>query len=198
MRKEKKKRSDDLWASFLSDVNGTTDSTSTSETASKKPEKEIKNKRNEIELKKQNEVQNDEGLKKIKVTEILEFAGEKIEVVKEVVADTEIEDHRIPKNINKPSSNLVNKFSKVPPLKRSSVGGLSSVLGQIGKKTKLSVLEKTKLDWDGFKKNEGLNEELKTFNKGKDGYLERQDFLQRTDVRQFEIEKSLRQTKRKY
>lgn len=74
--------------------------------------------------------------------------------------------------------------------------GLSSVLGQIGKKAKLSTLEKTKLDWNSFKKSEGIDEQLTTHNKGKEGYLERQDFFQRTDLRQFEIEKQLRQTKR--
>ncbi|XP_034479148.1 craniofacial development protein 1 [Drosophila innubila] len=75
-------------------------------------------------------------------------------------------------------------------------GGLGSLLNQLGKKKKLSVLEKSQQDWKSFKNDEGIDEELRTHNKGKDGYLERQDFLQRTDVRQFEIEKNLRQTRR--
>ncbi|KAL7736286.1 hypothetical protein ACLKA6_002955 [Drosophila palustris] len=75
-------------------------------------------------------------------------------------------------------------------------GGLGSLLNQLGKKKKMSVLEKSQQDWKTFKNDEGIDEELRTHNKGKDGYLERQDFLQRTDVRQFEIEKSLRQTRR--
>ncbi len=92
--------------------------------------------------------------------------------------------------------------------------------------------EKSKLDWDKFKKKEGIEEELQTHNKGKDGYvyilgveclchvtwqrkvrcrkicsflpnylelsfsftryIERQAFLNRTDVRQFEIERDIR------
>lgn len=54
---------------------------------------------------------------------------------------------------------------------RGRGGGLSSVLGQLGKKNKLSTLEKSKLDWDSFKKDEGISDDLQTFNKGKDGYV---------------------------
>ncbi|BFG03122.1 craniofacial development protein 1 [Drosophila madeirensis] len=81
--------------------------------------------------------------------------------------------------------------------KRSLKGdGVGSLLNQLCKKKKLSVLEKSQMDWKTFKTDEGINEELRTHNKGKDGYLERQDFLQRTDLRQFEIEKNLRLTRR--
>lgn len=82
-------------------------------------------------------------------------------------------------------------------MRHVGLGGISSVLGQIGKKAKISTLEKSKLDWDNYKKQENIEEELNTHNKGKDGYLERQDFLQRADLRQFEIEKQLRNTSRR-
>lgn len=75
-------------------------------------------------------------------------------------------------------------------------GGLANVLNQIGKKSKLTILEKTKQDWDGYKKEEGIVEELITHNKGKDGYLEKRDFLERTDLRQFELEKAMRAANR--
>lgn len=81
---------------------------------------------------------------------------------------------------------------------KKKVGGLSSVLNHIGKKDKMSTLQKSKLDWNNFKKNEGIDEEIKMYNRGKDGYLEKQDFLQRTDLRQFEIEKGLRSARRKF
>lgn len=48
-------------------------------------------------------------------------------------------------------------------------GALASVLGQLGKTQKLSTLEKSKLDWDTFKKSEGIEEKIQTFNKGKEG-----------------------------
>ncbi|RDD47114.1 Craniofacial development protein 1 [Trichoplax sp. H2] len=72
---------------------------------------------------------------------------------------------------------------------------LGSLLGQLGKKQKLTTLEKSKLDWEGFKSKEGIEDELKYHNK--DGYLERQDFLQKVNEKQFEIEKSLRFSSKK-
>jgi len=32
--------------------------------------------------------------------------------------------------------------------------------------------DKSKLDWDGFKHEEGISEELSTHNRGKDGYVD--------------------------
>jgi len=88
--------------------------------------------------------------------------------------------------------------SVVTPIATKTSGGLANILSQIGKKSKLSVLEKSKQDWDGYKKKEGIVEELVTYNKGKDGYLEKQDFLERTDLRQFELEKSMRAANRSH
>lgn len=51
---------------------------------------------------------------------------------------------------------------------RVSSGGLASILGQMGKQPKLSTLEKSKLDWDEFKKSENLEDELNKYSKGKD------------------------------
>lgn len=138
--------------------------------------------------------------KKVTVTEIFEFAGEKVEVQKEIKVS-----EANPTSLNNDAKQIDRKIAAakpisgvaLPSLSRRSGGGLSSVLGQIGKKNKLSVLEKTQLDWNGFKRNEGIDEELQTHNKGRGGFLERQDFLQRTDLRQFEIEKSMRQTTRR-
>lgn len=76
-------------------------------------------------------------------------------------------------------------------------GGISSVLGRLEKKTKINTLEKSKMDWDNFKKQEDIEEEINSHNRGKDGYLEKQDFLQRADFRQFEIEKQLRNSSRR-
>lgn len=53
------------------------------------------------------------------------------------------------------------------------------------------------MDWDNFKKQEDIEEEINSHNRGKDGYLEKQDFLQRADFRQFEIEKQLRNSSRR-
>ena len=49
------------------------------------------------------------------------------------------------------------------------------------------------MDWEKFKTDEGISEELQIHNRGKEGFIERKQFLERTDLRQFEIEKDLRQ-----
>ena len=103
--------------------------------------------------------------------------------------------YRIPQEV-KPaaSSSSQQNTTKRPPLRS---GGLSSFASQLtNKKSKLSTLEKSKLDWDRFKSDEGIAEDLKSFNQGKKGFLERQAFLERADVKQFEIEKSLRAGKK--
>ena len=103
--------------------------------------------------------------------------------------------YRIPQEV-KPaaSSSSQQNTTKRPPLRS---GGLSSFASQLtNKKSKLSTLEKSKLDWDRFKSDEGIAEDLRSFNQGKKGFLERQAFLERADVKQFEIEKSLRAGKK--
>jgi len=64
------------------------------------------------------------------------------------------------------------------------------VVGSLSKKQKLSTLEKSKHDWDSFKKEKGLEDELR--NNSKDGYLSKQEFLQRVDYRTWENERELR------
>lgn len=196
---------DALWASFLGKTGQATakpdtqtkpseaSKTVASNGSSSKTEKQMESEKEKAKV----QLPSSSTEQKKIVTEIFEFAGEKVEVQKVIkVSNDEKEavssEASSSKTNTKPGPNL--PFNRP----RSSGGsGLSSVLGQIGKKNKLSILEKTKLDWSGFKQSEGIDEELQTFNKGRDGYLERQDFLQRADVRQFEIEKNLRAANRK-
>lgn len=59
-------------------------------------------------------------------------------------------------------------FAGVGGIKRA--GGLSSLVGLLdSKKQKLTTLEKTKLDWNNFKSDEGIDEELEKHKKSKDG-----------------------------
>lgn len=179
---------DELWAKFMSNTGETVNKTETKSVPSKTVTSNDSSSKVEKEKAKAVASVEKPQAKKV-VTEIFEFAGEKVEIQKEVT----VSDNKA----------VEPKKSTAAPLPfrgrtRGGIGGgLSSVLGQIGKKNKLSVLEKSKLDWTGFKKNEGIDEELQTHNKGRDGYLERQDFLQRTDLRQFEIEKNMRSTTRR-
>ena len=103
--------------------------------------------------------------------------------------------YRVTEEVKVAASSSSTQPSKRPPpgplgARKSGLSGLTSILG--GKKQKLSTLEKSKLDWESFKKDEGIGEDLKTFNQGKQGFLERQAFLERADHKQFEIERNLR------
>lgn len=191
---------DALWASFLSKTDQST-GIKTETAKSKEPSQKAASSSNgsSMQTTKNTPKAPVRTEPKKVVTEIFEFAGEKIEVKKEVKATEEkpsvLSGTEVKKTVGKPGPAL--PFGRPRSSGGGGSSGLSSVLGQIGKKNKLSVLEKSKLDWTGFKQSEGIDEELQTHNKGRDGYLERQDFLQRTDLRQFEIEKSMRAANRK-
>ncbi|CAN4092405.1 unnamed protein product [Withania somnifera] len=58
---------------------------------------------------------------------------------------------------------------------------------------KLSVLDKTKKDWEGFKEeNKGMEEELDAYKKSSNQYLDKVGFLERADYREFERERDAR------
>ncbi|KAM0752904.1 BCNT-domain-containing protein [Meredithblackwellia eburnea MCA 4105] len=68
--------------------------------------------------------------------------------------------------------------------KRAKAGGLAGMAAALAKPAKLNTLEKSKLDWNRFVDKEELAEDLS--NARKDGYLEKQDFLRRTDSKREE------------
>ncbi|XP_058464498.1 craniofacial development protein 1 [Malaya genurostris] len=182
---EEKRKTDALWADFLAGTGSSTESSSKSPTKNSGKESTSTG----------NSTKSTKSIEPFKtVTKVFEFAGEAVEVTENIPTTQE------GKVLVKPSLATVSSNMKSGPtrplLGRPSSGGLGAVLNQIGKKNKLSTLEKTKLDWNSFKRTEGIEEELQTHNKGKNGYLEKQDFLDRADLRQFEIEKSIRQTSR--
>ncbi|KAF8394726.1 hypothetical protein HHK36_020943 [Tetracentron sinense] len=107
------------------------------------------------------------------VTEVRDFAGEEIEVKKLVDADSKEAAEKTKVSVGPPSA-------------------VDAVLEQIKKKTKLSVLDKTKKDWGEFKEEKGLEEELDAYKKSSNQYLDKVSFLQRTDYREFERERDVR------
>ncbi|XP_046968546.1 nucleolar GTP-binding protein 2 [Vanessa cardui] len=173
---EEKKRQDDLWAKFL-------EGTDTKPKSATKELNDTKVVVKNIEPKKEEKVQ-ETGDEKERERRIFEFAGETIVV----------ENDTIKEKIKTPES--TEKIQKLDGPSRSRGGGLSNLLGQLNKKNQLSTLEKSKLDWNTYKKVEGIEEEIVNHNKGKAGYLDRRDFLDRTDVRQYELERDLRMSKR--
>lgn len=188
VQEEKKKHADDLWASFkrdtgfkkkstVTDSNSKNTSTNTSiSTTTTKPQEVSKPKQPDT----------------VKITQIFEFAGEQVKVEKEVKADSAEARLSLPNS----TASASTPPQLGPKRKSAGLGGIGSVLSQINKKQKLSVLEKTKLDWNQYKQKEQIEDELESYKKGKDGYLEKQDFLQRADLRQFEIEKEVRAVER--
>lgn len=187
-----KQRVDALWADFLG---GSTDNT-TDATKTNSSKKEANNSSessgskdvldNDLKKEEKKEEKKSVQPERKTITEIFDFAGETVEVEKEVEVSKE------PLSVAKTGIGQLDG-----PGRASQRAKIGSILDHLGKAKKISTLEKTKLDWNNFKKKEGIDEELQTHNKGKGGYLEKQDFLQRTDLRQFEIEKSQRVSTRK-
>lgn len=115
--------------------------------------------------------------KKVTVTTVYDFAGEKVSVTKEVSATT--------LGTTKPVGQ-----------KRGGGGGLlSSILGP--KPKKMSTLDKSKLDWQKYKTSTGISESLDKIKKSNDSFLEKKAFLNRTEQRQYEIEREIRLSKKK-
>lgn len=61
---------------------------------------------------------------------------------------------------------------------------------------KPTILEQAAKDWDKCKQEENIEEELKQATKSKSSYLDRQQFLQRADLRQYEKEREIREKTR--
>lgn len=90
------------------------------------------------------------------------------------------------------ASSSVAEVKPAPGAPRRRGGALSALVGSINKPAKMNVLQRSSLDWDRFKDDTGAHEELQKHVRSKDAYLEKQDFLMRTDQRQFEQEKAMR------
>ncbi|KFW64909.1 Craniofacial development protein 1, partial [Pygoscelis adeliae] len=190
---EEKKKEDALWASFLSDVGQKPKAGATTQVTQAKKAEEEKSGNKLQEKPKGSEKPKDSG--KVTITKVFDFAGEEVRVTKEVDS-TSKEAKSFLKQQEKRQSAAPASLPTVSGVKRPS--GMSSLLGKIGsKKQKMSTLEKSKLDWENFKEEEGIVEELAIHNRGKDGYIERKAFLERVDHRQFEIERDIRLSRMK-
>uniref|UniRef100_A0A3Q0SUZ4 Craniofacial development protein 1 n=1 Tax=Amphilophus citrinellus TaxID=61819 RepID=A0A3Q0SUZ4_AMPCI len=180
---KQRKKSDELWASFLSDVGSRPkESAPQSDTAEKDEPTVFKTAPLKTETK-------PSGPAKVTITKVFDFAGEEVRVNKEVSADS-----KEAKSYLKSQSIKSDEKSLCPCVcSAKRPAGMSSVLNRIGgKKQKMSTLEKSKMDWDAFKSEEGITEELAIHNRGREGYVERKNFLERVDHRQFELEKAVR------
>lgn len=142
---KQKEETSSLWADFIKDTGFKTraERSQTPKTSNEETNSNVK----------QKEVEKAVSSKKIKVTEVYKFAGEEFKVEKEVNADSSVT------STSQPNSS-----------RKSVVGGrLNSILGSLGKKQKINTLEKSKLDWEQFKKEEDIADELQAYSKSKDG-----------------------------
>ncbi|XP_010583515.1 PREDICTED: craniofacial development protein 1 [Haliaeetus leucocephalus] len=190
---EEKKKEDALWASFLSDVGQKPKAVAATQVMQTKKGEEEKSGNKLQEKPKESEKPKDSG--KVTITKVFDFAGEEVRVTKEVDS-TSKEAKSFLRQQEKWQSAAPASLPTVSGVRRPS--GMSTLLGKIGsKKQKMSTLEKSKLDWENFKEEEGIVEELAIHNRGKDGYIERKAFLERVDHRQFEIERDIRLSRMK-
>lgn len=140
------------------------------------------------------------------VTEVKKFAGKEIKIQKVVMQQHGQSNLQLNDTVQQSTNNKTATISKISStntslgdgLQQSKQGGIDSVLAELSGPQKISTITKTSADWDLFKDRSGLvdKEELEKKTKGNDAFLVKKDFLQRVDVRQFEIEKKKRDKKR--
>ncbi|XP_035012950.1 craniofacial development protein 1 [Hippoglossus stenolepis] len=195
-----KKKSDDLWVRFLSDV-GSRPKQSTDNAQSSTIQKADSPTMKTALL--TTETTASEPAK-VTITKVFDFAGEEVRVNKVVSANSREGKSYLKSQNAEPEENGEEDTNSSPgqqPLPGTSAkrpASMSSLLSRIGgKKQKMSTLEKSKMDWDAFKSEEGITEELAIHNRGREGFVERKNFLERVDHRQFELEKAVRLSNKK-
>jgi len=114
----------------------------------------------------------------ITIKRTYEFAGKIHSEEKVVLKDSE-EARTYLDSLQEPKT--IQPSKRAPPKKRQSA--IEAVSAK-KKAPKLNTLEKSKLDWAGFVDREGISSDLKQHNK--DGYMEKQDFLRRTEERRYQ------------
>ena len=71
--------------------------------------------------------------------------------------------------------------------------GLDSVLASLQGTKKVTVMDKSRDDWGTLKKSDAqLEEELEAYKKSNDKYLDKVDFLKRSELREYEAERDQR------
>ncbi|CAM9937103.1 unnamed protein product [Ectocarpus sp. 13 AM-2016] len=111
--------------------------------------------------------------RKVEVTEVKKYAGKDIVVKRKVAGSAE---HVAAAGAKK--------------------GGLDNVLAALDGPKSISTVTKSSMDWETYKAAEGIEGDMEQATKDGKGYLNKQDFLQRCDVRKFETELEARQSKR--
>ena len=120
------------------------------------------------------------SMEKVTVKEVVKFANQVTEITRTVEAGTEAANSR---NNNDKINNKNNK-----------VNALDMIIDGLKGPNTVSTVEKTSFDWENYKNEHGITEDVEKYTKN--GYLTKQDFLNRVDLRQFEMEKKERERQR--
>jgi hypothetical protein len=110
------------------------------------------------------------------VTEMKKYAGQTIRVTRKV-------------NASQAAAAMAGASDGNPK-------GLDSLLQALNGPGKMSTVAKTSADWDTFKTDAGVEDEIEKQAQGKNAYLHKQDFLKRVDQRRFVDEKTKRDQER--
>lgn len=126
----------------------------------------------------------------ITIKRTYEFAGEMITEERTVHKDSAEARLYLESQSTKPPS---TPDPDKPPLRRpkkrvsmfepNPTGAVAGLPASASKGPKLNTIEKSKLDWAGYVDKEGIADELNVHKKGKEGYLERMEFLNRMDAK---------------
>jgi hypothetical protein len=138
-----KKKDDDLWSSFLSDVN---------------------EKHKIIEKKPSLKTTNSNECSKNESTEIKSTTNEVQTAKLNHLFGSGINNDKSKHELNKSEGLASTNKDKITKPK----GGLANILSKIKNEPKMSTLEKSKLDWENFKKEQKLEDDLKSNLKSKD------------------------------
>lgn len=74
---------------------------------------------------------------------------------------------------------------------------MDNVLGAIKRGKKQSVLDKSQDDWNSFVDEKSLKDELDSYTRSKNSYIDNQNFLAKSDYTKFEKERDARASVRK-
>uniref|UniRef100_G3NBN4 Craniofacial development protein 1 n=1 Tax=Gasterosteus aculeatus aculeatus TaxID=481459 RepID=G3NBN4_GASAC len=173
---KQKKKSDDLWASFLSDVGTRPKDPPPAPRPGTAPKEDSPALAAAAAAAALSTGTKASEPAQVTITKVFDFAGEEVRVNKVVSADSkEAQSYLKSQNAKAEESGDEDEAPSpgqpaLPGTSAKRPAGMSSILGRIGsKKLKMSTLEKSKMDWDAFKSEEGITEDLAIHNRGRAG-----------------------------
>jgi len=114
--------------------------------------------------------------RKIQITETRRFAGQDVQVTREVERGSK-------------EAEALQKKAK----KAAETSGLDKFLEDLQTKKKVNIMEKSKMEWNQLKsKDSTMEDELERHKRSANKYLEKVNFLKKTELRQYELERDKR------